>query len=84
MNEICKRIWDRDLTGKKWAENNGFSPRTVQAVLIGKRGSWICGKSKKIMLALIDQGLMTAKEMQARDTRRNNVASKNKKRRVKV
>jgi hypothetical protein len=62
MNQICKRLWDRDLTLVKWAELNGFSPRTVQSVVAGYRGKWGVGKSKKIKRALINQGFMTPEE----------------------
>ncbi len=62
MNKICRKIWDRDLTVRKWADLNGFKVSTVRAYLSGKRGAWNAGKSKKIKDALINQGLMTAEE----------------------
>jgi len=66
MNEICRKIWDRDLTVGKWASLNGFHPRYVQAVITGKRGAWGAGKAKKIFAALVSQGLMSAEEAKRR------------------
>lgn len=56
MNEICRRIWDRDLTVKKWSQINQFNYNTVQAVIRDVRGKWRAGKAKKIREALINQG----------------------------
>lgn len=59
MNEICRRIWDRDLNVKKWAQLNGFNYNTVQAVIRDVRGKWRAGKAKKIREALKNQGFAT-------------------------
>lgn len=56
MHEITRRLWDRDLNVKKWAELNGFSPHTVSAVIRDVRGKWRAGKAKKIREALVNQG----------------------------
>jgi hypothetical protein len=66
MNAICRKIWDRDMTVRKWSEVNGFNLSTVRSVLAGQRGSWGAGVSKKIFKALVDQGLMTQEEADAR------------------
>ena len=66
MNEICRKMWDRDMTVSKWSALNGFNPRYVQAVISGKRGAWGAGKAKLIFKALVNQGLMTADEAKAR------------------
>ena len=66
MNEICIKIWDRDLSVRKWAALNGFSYSTTLAVINGARGSWGVGVSKKILAALVNQGLMTAEEAKER------------------
>jgi hypothetical protein len=66
MNEICRKIWDRDLTVAKWSALNGFNPRYVQAVFSGKRGAWGAGTAKKIFKALVDQGLMSKEEAASR------------------
>ena len=59
MNEICRRIWDRDLNVKKWSQLNGFNYFTVQAVIRDVRGKWRAGKAKKIREALKNQGFAT-------------------------
>ena len=66
MNEISRKIWDRNLTVRKWSDLNGFSRHTVRAVIAGKRGAWGAGKSKEILAALVSQGLMTADEARER------------------
>ncbi|SDP70234.1 hypothetical protein [Desulforhopalus singaporensis] len=63
MNSICRRMWDKNLTMRKWSELNGFNHRYVQVVISGKRGSWNAGKAKKIKQALIDQGFATKEEV---------------------
>ena len=66
MNEICRNIWDQDLTIDKWAKLNGFSPRYTYDVIQGKRGAWGAGTAKRIIAALVNQGLMSADEAKAR------------------
>jgi len=63
MNKICRRIWDRDLTVRKWSNLNGFNPRYVQVVIAGTRGAWNVGIAKKIKEALINQGFATKEEL---------------------
>jgi hypothetical protein len=58
MNEICRKMWDRDLTIKKWSEQHGFNHRYVQALTTGVRGKWNCGKGKKIMEVLKAEGYL--------------------------
>ena len=62
MNTVCRRLWDRDLTIRKWSEINGFNPRYVQVVISGTRGTWNVGIAKKIKTAMVNQGFMTKEE----------------------
>jgi len=66
VHEIGRRIWARDLNIKKWAALNGFNYSTTQAVMRDVRGKWQSGKSRQIINALINQGLMTKEEAEAR------------------
>jgi len=59
MHEITRKLWDRDLNIKKWAQLNGFSPHTVSAVIRDVRGKWRAGKARKIREALKNQGFAT-------------------------
>lgn len=62
MNSICRRLWDRDLTLKKWAELNNYNYNTAQAVLRNVRGQWRAGVAKKIRNSLINQGFATVED----------------------
>ena len=66
MNIVCRRIWNRDMSVRRWAELNGFSYHTSLQVIRGTRGAWGAGVSKKIISALVDQGLMTKQEAEER------------------
>jgi len=63
MHEIIRRMWDRELTLKKWSELNGFKWRYVQQVILRKRGRWGAGVAKKITTALVNQGFATREEL---------------------
>jgi len=62
MNIVCRRLWDRGMTIRKWSLINGFNPRYAQVVMSGGRGSWNVGTAKKIKTALIDQGFANEKD----------------------
>lgn len=62
MNEICRRIWDRDLNIKKWALINCFNYHTCLSVINNRRGKWRAGKAKKIRDALISQGFANVED----------------------
>jgi len=62
MNIVCRRLWDRGMTIRKWSLINGFNPRYAQVVMSGGRGSWNVGEAKRIKEALVNQGFMTKEE----------------------
>lgn len=69
-NEVCHRIWNRDMTVKRWAEVNGFGGQYVYTcrILSGKAGKRNLGFVRRVLDALVQQGLMSEEE---RNTRLN-------------
>ena len=69
MYKVTERMWDRDITLKKWAAINDVSLPYTQEIIAGRAGKMGVGTAKKILAALVSQGFMTDEEAAERKER---------------